>query len=1213
LTTPNRTIEEFAYRFVVRTSEPRVKALTLGARRRVPLDLVSDLLGASMASEVIARRSRSASRTPSGSLELDVRTAKRLVRGDRPPALDEVSRAAWLSEVQGVKEVIDAGLRERTGRTELDADHAIDWDDTPTIHQTIELAHGHVLHLREVWRADGYSLGDLLYSLPLAPLQRRRIAVVDWERRTTSAREEALEFEEELDAFVSRDRDVREIVGAHLRESTSGGSRSTTFGAAAGLGGGYIGDGWGIFGGVAGGYGASTASAWQRSSRDFAASSMQRLQDRVSQRASALRDERSTVIQTVAQGETMRAETEVVANYNRCHAVTIEYFEVLRHFLVTHELADVTECLFVPFPLEPFDRGKALRWREPLARHLRDRSLRNGFDAIRRVADDWVGWDYPEARFSQEAPESLEGELRISFVLPRPRDDEDGEFQHEEWAPLRNFLGIDLAELFRRALGMKTPQERDVTFRTEVAPQIAENLVQSLRFAYVTAGGGEVEVPLDATLVSRYSEGVPLYVSLNPRGPLPAIPREDITYVKVWIDGLEPPLPADARIIVHSGKLRYRAAHSSALLFNAPRLLDDVGTGDPAVVPTPLTRAEKRDPRAEDRRLADRLVAHLNDHLEHYHQAIWLSLDAQRRYMLLDGIVVPGLDGASVASVCSNELIGIVGNSLVLPVAPGRRIDPTVGVPVVKDDDGNEVPVALRDAYATDAPPPLRVSVPTRGVYAEAVSGACSACEQPDDTRYWRWSTDGLLAPPQVEQVSTESRADDEQPLSPTPLPTPLVSIQNAPAVPAPAGLSGAFGLLATKDLFRDVTGLEGSQKNALAAFEASTAAAAALGQEAAKLAIQQELGRDAERMIGRIAQAQKDGLLTPEAAEELTQSALQGMIGEDREKSGAPERDSAAEKVLESASKASKGEVKVTKPDETVEASFDDGEVVVGAGPTKKAGLALPGFRPCCALGQWDLGMGLDGELDPTKLGGHRYGPSGGPTGYVYTSTSGFIDFGHLRDCTNMTKFVYDALVGGFTRLELYEGIAEIPAIPASSADKLELAAAIAYVESWAHELQTWDDYSSFSPEDIVSNIAGIEVAKRAIKAGGAFEAEVDKAVDHMLNTELGARPKADTKAAFTKIKGDWYDVSLAFGIPLVLRRRNFDGDPWLAGMPFDAGASFPWLGPSVFTPQFSKFTYTMTHSVAGKAGVRHTDMAAETAKLRALWVKAHPGKDKP
>ena len=74
----------------------------------------------------------------------------------------------------------------------------------------------------------------------------------------------------------------------------------------------------------------------------------------------------------------MRATTEVVANHNHCHAMTIQYFEVLRHLRVTHELADVQECLFVPLPMTPFDRAKALRWRQSLETYLQRPELAAG-------------------------------------------------------------------------------------------------------------------------------------------------------------------------------------------------------------------------------------------------------------------------------------------------------------------------------------------------------------------------------------------------------------------------------------------------------------------------------------------------------------------------------------------------------------------------------------------------------------------------------------------------------------------------------------------------------------------------------------------------------------------------------------------------------------------------------------------------------------------
>ncbi len=939
LTIPNRTLEEFSYSFVVRTSEPRVKGIKLGARRTVPRSLLVDLLGVSLSATALRGARLSSATLGQSELELDVESARYLVRGDAAPRPEAIERAAWLSEVSHARTLIGASLSQLPTRHALDADHAIEWD-TPTIYPAIEIAHGHLLEYREVWRADGYSLGDLVYSLPLAPGQRRQIAVVDWERRSRSAREESLEFEEELDALLERDRDIREIVGSDLHETTSAGSRNTTWGVAGGIGAGFIGSGFGIFGGVAGGASGSDSQAWQRSARRFSADSLQQLRDRVGQRSSAVRSQRSTVVQSVAQGETVRAETEVIANYNRCHAITVAYFEVLRHFLVTHELANVQECLFVPFPIRAFDRGKALRWREALGRFLKKRSLRRGFAAIERIADQWVGWDFPRSRYSEEAPTTLEGELRLSFILPRPRDAEDGSFQLAEWEAYRDVLPFFARDIFSRwleqavAANKSATAARDEIFQREVAPQIAANLVNRLRFAYVGSDGGETELPLDATLVSRYRENRSLYVTLRPAGDLPEVPREDIAYFKIAYEGAA--LPPEAKVIVQKGRLRYRTDHISALLFDGRRLLDDLRGGDPVVVATPVSRRELRNPREEDREAADRLVAHLNDHLEFYHQALWHSLDAQRRFMLLDALEVPGQDGRSVASLCSNELLGIVGNSLVLPVSPGQRLDTAVSA---TDEEGN--PVDIRNAYATPPAPALRVSVPTRGVYAEAVAGECSACEAIDNTRYWRWSTEGLLAPPEIQgPIDTGSRASDEPDLTPTAPPAPLVSIQNAPEAPDPFGLGAAFALLSKPDLFRDVTGLEGTQKNAAAAFEAALSAASAVGGEAAKLARQQELSKTSDRIVDRIQGAVDDDLLTPQAAKRLTESVLGGLAGREEPATQAPTENKTIEKAVDKLSQAESGSLKVETPSETVEVSFDDAGPLIG-------GAAVPATHP--------------------------------------------------------------------------------------------------------------------------------------------------------------------------------------------------------------------------------------------------------------------------
>jgi hypothetical protein len=914
LSMPNRTLEEFNYYAAVRTTEPRISAFTIDPSIDVPPSLVADLLGVSLASEAMGLTERTAARLAQPDISLSAKVASNLVRSDAPPSIYEIATAGWQGELDEAKSAIDTGLRSEIDRHVLDAGHAIDWDDTPTVHLAIDIAHGHLLEFRESLRADGFSLGNVLYSLPLAPGQRRQVAVLDWDRRTTSRRTEQLEYEERLDALLSRDRAILELVDTELTEELEASSKTTTFGFSGGIGAGFIGPGWGIFTGNSGGYGRSSSQSSQEAAREFAAETLQSLQDRIAQRSSSLRSQRSTVVQAVGQGERVRAETEFVGNYNRCHSVTVEYFQVLRHLIVTHELAHVKECLFVPLPMDHFDDAKALRWKDVLRRRLRDRRLAGGFRAMERIADDWVGWEVPEGSYAEEALETVDGELRISFLIPRPRDAEDGAYQVDMWDVLAPFLETDPLELFTAKLNERTQEGRDLVFRRDVAPTVAASIVDGLRLAFVTAEGGEVDIPTDPSLVSRYAESEPLYVTLNAAGAIPAVPREEITHIKIWYDGA--PLPPDSRVIVHSGKVRYRTDSLTALLFDRDRILDDLDVDDAVVVPTPLAPRELRDPRDEDRELAARLRDHLNENIEYYHQAIWMSLDPQRRFMLLDAVIVPGTGGRSVAGICANQVMGVVGNSLVLPVSPGLRLDPTFAG---EDAEGNPVP--LIDAYATAPPAAIRVSLPTRGVHAEAVMGACNACEEIDDTRYWRWSTEGMLAMPEIEAVSTDTRAAEEPDLTPTGLPAPLVTIQNAPAAPEPTGLAGAFGLLSTPGLFRDVTGLEGTQENAAAALQGAVAASSAIGEEAYKLATQNMLGQNAQRLMGQLVNAQGKGLLSDEAFTELGTDLISALIGATMPNAPIPWLDP---KLAEAAGNATSGQILATTPNESVDITYD-------------------------------------------------------------------------------------------------------------------------------------------------------------------------------------------------------------------------------------------------------------------------------------------------
>ena len=253
-----------------------------------------------------------------------------------------------------------------------------------------------------------------------------------------------------------------------------------------------------------------------------------------------------------------------------------------------------------------------------------------------------------------------------------------------------------------------------------------------------------------------------------------------------------------------------------------------VRVADGAMISTySLTRDEKLDPKKEDTDLVKKLIDHLNEFVEHYHQVIWWRMDPNRRFMLLDGIIAPHSKGKSVASVVENRLISIVGNSLVMPVVPGYQLDPTICPPVPEEADEEkgrkveeEEPINLLEMYQPGPAPPKRISLPTRGVHAEAILGACNSCEVRDDKYFWNWAAEPIPnnEPTEISEVSTASLYQAAPDTTPDELPTPVVAIQNAPAAPDPTSITDIANLLGKENLFRDVSGLAGTQAGALGA-----------------------------------------------------------------------------------------------------------------------------------------------------------------------------------------------------------------------------------------------------------------------------------------------------------------------------------------------------------------------------------------------------------
>lgn len=330
-------------------------------------------------------------------------------------------------------------------RKPIDLHNPIAWQEAPddkknlSFYQAVTIATGHILHYKSLFKADGYSLGDLLYSLPLAPGQKKEIVIFDSSHILQGAESQTISQGERLAAGIIDDREITNQLGGSINESLRGSSSANTSGISAGLGVGAIIGPVGAVLGVSGGVANSNSTASQDSSRNVSQYFGEKLRQSIMQNADSYRQLNASVVTTVQEGQRYSATTEVVANHNHCHALTIMYFEVLRHYAIYQELSSVEECVFVPLLMTNFTTENIFKWRDVLATHLlpmpsdtylqpykimgmgRQHPLLRGFDANERLKTRYANVDFPAGSYDDERINFIKGELNLRVNLQRPK------------------------------------------------------------------------------------------------------------------------------------------------------------------------------------------------------------------------------------------------------------------------------------------------------------------------------------------------------------------------------------------------------------------------------------------------------------------------------------------------------------------------------------------------------------------------------------------------------------------------------------------------------------------------------------------------------------------------------------------------------------------------------------------------------------------------
>ena len=112
------------------------------------------------------------------------------------------------------------------------------------------------------------------------------------------------------------------------------------------------------------------------------------------------------------------------------------------------------------------------------------------------------------------------------------------------------------------------------------------------------------------------------------------------------------------------------------------------------------------------------------------HHLLWGRTSNDRRYMLLDGFEAPNAGGRSVASVV--RATSWSASSATASCCRWHRASTSIR----RSRQDIENPIDLLEHYQPNTPiEPCRIAIPTRGVYAEAVMGACNSCERKEEER----------------------------------------------------------------------------------------------------------------------------------------------------------------------------------------------------------------------------------------------------------------------------------------------------------------------------------------------------------------------------------------------------------------------------------------------------------------------------------------------
>ena len=813
---PNAGVDRFPYSVLFRLVEPR--ASVLNRVIRFPLGDGGRIL------DVLAR------------------SAQWTGQGNQPGAIAYVDRVAVDQpiSVDGFRDQL-IGVGNGT---------VVNGEETVPMAGTLGL--GYVVRMAQHWQPLGLTLGNLVYSLPLAPGEQQRVAVFE-RRDVTSVREaETLDVVEQQSFQQSQDTSAHATFDQAFSEMAKGGSQFDTSASSESLGFNLL---------IASGGGGSaqshgTTSSWMQGQRDVASQAAEQTHASVERQAAARRSAQRTSMRLASASESGDVTTKVITNHNHTRALTLQYWEVVRLFETSTSIEGVTLVCMVPLEVVRFlPAGQTLSLGDPSSiksrQNVLDRyaEMAKNSDVLAKalprpyhygmtllnefVADPRATVDTSTATAEDVVHFELHGtflpfeEIYISAVTRRGTRVGPvrltGVVDPVGKAVNLGFLQVDLSftsenELFG-ALRARRSGEADYRLTGSMAlpPSLARNDVVGFE---VTRSYR----PFDYSFVStEVQTAAATAVQPSVLGALvqPVKVEKVITRnAHFTSDRLEQELGGPfvwqfTATIQDASSVTQPPGAPSPNETYATNYIDRAGRLElpPGALPIP---ARELAPvlRYSAILQIEKTQQHIVRNTVSYSKVVWSSLTAEERAIMLEGFtigvpnggIVDGTQQIPLLNCVTNQVLGYFGNAMIMPFMIPLEVAEGQGI------TSGQIQDALTNFHRVGfAPPTSRIGLPTRGVLGEAVLGHCPSAEKIDLTRFWNWADSPADAAPTIADVQVPTTQPSQAagltgPNALTGMAPLITNFNNSPAIPVETGLMQS--LISAGAGQKDFTGL---------------------------------------------------------------------------------------------------------------------------------------------------------------------------------------------------------------------------------------------------------------------------------------------------------------------------------------------------------------------------------------------------------------------